>query len=110
MTTREDPKFEHLDPEFRKYLVENGYELPVGIPGDRWVALLPFMFTTAIVMGRRSDLVGYDQRWCYHNPDKALGSLLTTDWSDPSAEPDGWHRHLPSMRRRDENGNEEIRE
>lgn len=65
-------------------------------------AIMPLMFTAAIV----SDLTdwGYGDRWCYKTYEAAKAALEA--W-DGEGEPDGWHRH-PMTGRRRENGKEYI--
>lgn len=72
--------------------------------GEYWVGTFQFMFTTAIIMGRMGDHIGYEERWCYHEYEEAVKALEA--W-DGEGEPEGWHRHLPSNRRR-HNGIEEV--
>jgi hypothetical protein len=95
---------------FFDYLTQEcGYFLPRDLGDDRWAALAPFGFTTALLVGRQGDLSGYEDRWCYHTFAQALAALL--EW-DGTGEPPGWHRHPGSGRRisespddYDENGN-----
>lgn len=67
------------------------------------VALMPLLFTVAIVAGIYP--YGYEDRWCYKNTPDALAALNA--W-DGTGEPTGWHRHPGSGRRRDANGIETI--
>jgi len=67
----------------------------------RTAAIMPFMFTWAIITDLSA--IGYEDRWCYHELVDALGAL--EDWNG-QGEPEGWHRHPLSGRRRDEAGNE----
>jgi hypothetical protein len=61
-----------------------------------WCARL--MFTTAILYGWRE--AGYADRWCYETLADARRALM--EWEGaPGTEPDGWHRHPSSGRRRD---------
>ena len=64
-----------------------------------WIT--PLMYTTAIIVGP----VGapwYDDRWCYTSPVRALEAARA--WGGPwnGGEPDGWHRHPPTGRRRED--------
>lgn len=64
-----------------------------------WV--VPLMFTAAIITGPVGAL-GYDDRWCYVDPLAALRAARR--WGGPwggVAEPDGWHRHPNTGRRRE---------
>lgn len=63
------------------------------------VFVLPFIFTTAIIT---ADGPGsYDNRWCYGR-DAREAILAARTWLEQGApEPEGWHRHIPSGRRRE---------
>lgn len=77
-----------------------GYEHVRPLARGRWAGLMRFMFTYAIIVGRMGDEVGYENRWCYKTYAAALMALET--W-DGVGEPEGWHRH-PDTGRRRENG------
>lgn len=74
----------------------------------RYVAVLPFLFTHAVVWGYVADFrFGYSDRWCYETAAAAVAAGSV--WGGPDDdEPDGWHRHPASGRRRDADGNEWI--
>lgn len=75
--------------------------------GDgRYAAIMPLMFTHAIITGRIGNKDMYEDRWCYAGYDKAAAALEA--W-DGTGEPDGWHRHPGTGRRREE-GNPELEE
>lgn len=78
---------------------EYGYLHRMKTPNGRDVAIMPLMFTWAIIAD--IDPMGYGDRWCYHTLQDALSALR--DW-DGTGEPSGWHRHPNSGRRVDENG------
>lgn len=67
------------------------------LPGNRWAAVWPMLYTHAILVGRIGDRFGYDDRWCYSDLSKAVAAL---DAWDGAGEPQGWHRHPVSGRRR----------
>lgn len=69
-----------------------------------WAGLFQFAFTTAIIVGQMGDECGYSDRWCYATAREAADALGR--W-DGDGEPDGWHRHPDSGRRR-QDGKEEI--
>lgn len=72
------------------------------VDDKRWVGVIPFIYTDAIVWGFIGDTTGYMDRWCYDSATKAI--IHATAWDGASdTEPDGWHRHPRSGRRR-ENG------
>ena len=87
-----------IDPQDAKHLLcltefENG----------RNAAIMPFMFTWAII----ADLTrtGYEDRWCYETLQDAIAAL--SEWNG-EGEPEGWHRHPTSGRRRTKEGKEAI--
>lgn len=59
--------------------------------------VIELMFTYAIVSGLSG--FGYEDRWCYHSQDAAEKAL--TEWDgEYGTEPEGWHRHPSTGRRR----------
>ncbi len=67
--------------------------------GDgRYAAILPLMFTHAIITGRIGSKDMYEDRWCYAGYEKAAAALEA--W-DGTGEPEGWHRHPATGRRRE---------
>ncbi len=62
----------------------------------RFVGIYHLLYTHAIIRGQINDIFGYDDRWCYE-PGKANAALEA--W-DGEGEPEGWHRHPTSGRRR----------
>jgi hypothetical protein len=74
---------------------ENGYTNYRMFVNGRDACLVRLIFNYAIL----SDLTecGYDGRWCYSSKDAALAALNA--WNG-EGEPEGWHRHPPSGRRR----------
>jgi hypothetical protein len=86
------------DAEYLRWLAdENGYLVPRKIPGGRWAAISRLMFTHAIITGKMLDLYGLDNRWCYKDYISAQTAL---DAWDGTGEPEGWHRHPVTGRRR----------
>lgn len=67
-----------------------------------WCAMLKYAYSVAIIAGLNE--YGFENRWCYHDPEVALEQFIK--W-DGTSEPDYWHRHVPSMRRRNPE-NEDI--
>lgn len=86
--------------EFFTHLHRMGNSDPRVISGDRYACIMPFMFTTAILVGRLGDAVTYDNRWCYKSYADAKAALDAWD-PDTDNEPDGWHRHPMTSRRRE---------
>ncbi|HDZ51431.1 hypothetical protein LCGC14_0113010 [marine sediment metagenome] len=64
-----------------------------------YAAIMPLMFTHAIITGRIGNKAMYEDRWCYAGYDKAVAALEA--W-DGIGEPEGWHRHPATGRRREE--------
>lgn len=86
----------------RKIAKDSGYSDYKMLSNGIDACIAPFAFTCAII----SELshFGYGDRWCYKNYQLAKAAL---DAWDGTGEPDGWHRHPDSGRRR-ENGKEYI--
>ncbi len=61
-------------------------------------AIMPLLFTHAIILGRIGDMNSYMDRWCYHSLDKARKAHNA--WNG-TGEPEGWHRHPTTGRRRE---------
>lgn len=64
------------------------------------IHVVPMLFTTAILVSARLGAQSYLDRWCYMSIPEALAAAeaWTTDY--PATEPEGWHRHPTSGRRR----------
>jgi hypothetical protein len=66
--------------------------------GDGWfMAVVPFMFTAGLIVGRMDNGGNYENRWCYENLEAAYAAF---DAWDGQGEPMGWHRHPMTGRRR----------
>lgn len=74
---------------------------------NRYVAILRFLYTYAIVTGSLNDRFSYNDRWCYHNLGDCKKAYNSWDGAD-GTEPKGWHRHPATGRRVDEHGNEYV--
>jgi hypothetical protein len=94
-----------MTDEYYDFLNTNGYALVRQIGVTHWAALCQFAFTTAIIVGTIGDRHGYDDRWCYHSITDAAKALSA--W-DGTGEPEGWHRHPLSGRRRSVEGEEYV--
>jgi hypothetical protein len=91
---------------FFRYLKEDCQALfPTDLGNGQYKAIVKFLFTFAIVKGTIGNRTNYDDRWCYSELDKAF--LAFVAW-DGTGEPEGWHRHPATGRRRDETGEEYI--
>ena len=84
-------------------LEAEGYTHIKYFENGRQAAIAPFMFTCAIICD--IDRCGYNERWCYHSN---LAAVQALDVWNGKGEPEGWHRHPKTGRRRDEDGNETI--
>lgn len=73
-----------------------GVVAPKLLPDGRVAFLYRLMFTCAVCVGPLADGC-YDDRWCYHSEVAARAAL---DAWDGTGEPQGWHRHPFSGRRR----------
>ncbi len=85
-----------------KIAEDNGYSDLKFFGDGTEAAIMPLMFTHAIIHELYD--YGYGNRWCYKSYDAAKSAL---DAWDGTGEPDGWHRH-PGTGRRRENGVETI--
>jgi len=65
----------------------------------RYKAVMPFLYTHAVVWGFVQDWLTYEDRWCYGSA--AAACIAADRWEGPDhGEPEGWHRHPRSGRRR----------
>lgn len=80
-------------------LDENGYLIRKQAENGREIGIMAFMYTWAIIAD--ITVVGYEDRWCYHELVDALHAF--SEWNG-EGEPEGWHRHPNTGRRIDENG------
>lgn len=66
---------------------------------DGWfVAVVPFMFTAGLIVGRTRDHGCYEDRWCFETFEKACAAFDA--WDGMTGEPFGWHRHPNTGRHR----------
>jgi hypothetical protein len=77
---------------------DEGYKDIKLLSPTKWAAINQFMFTHAIIVGTVGNRTEYDDRWCYHDYKSAKAAL---DAWDGTGEPQGWHRHPPTGRRRE---------
>jgi hypothetical protein len=84
-----------------QFLRENECQHPKILVDGRYAALQQFIYTCAILAFDDLNIdFGPSDRWCYENKDAALKALEA--W-DGTGEPQGWHRH-PTTGRRRKNG------
>jgi hypothetical protein len=66
-----------------------------------YVMIRPLLFHWMLIRGDFEDLIGYWDRWCYADEAGARAALdAFPENPGPGYEPEGWHRHPPSGRRR----------
>lgn len=65
-----------------------------------YAAVMPLMFTGALIHGSIFNDQSYDNRWCYKDVDVALYALREWRSRGFEGEPLGWHRHPATGRRR----------
>lgn len=89
-------RYAHLAPDL--WVADVGV-FRVKTVGDAHIDVLPLMFTAAIVTTPVGQARGYTDRWCYATIAAAVDAART--WpGEVGTEPDGWHRHPVSGRRR----------
>lgn len=95
-----------IDPD--RYVAEEGLFVLHKV-GQRYVGVMPLIFTSALIVGTVGDKNTYLDRWCYRSVQDAIaaGDAWDGDW--PKTEPQGWHRH-PATGRRRENGDPSMEE
>jgi hypothetical protein len=91
-----------MTPEIIKALRADGYTHIVPVNDRRYACVVPFLYTHAIIIGRWTDRGGYDDRWCYESHEHAKAALVNWSLTAFEGEPQGWHRHPVSGRRRPE--------
>ncbi len=80
-----------------KLRAEEPYTTVVVKEGGNICAVFPMIHTAAIISGCHH--YGYEDRWCYETVAQATDALAKWSGAD-GTEPEGWHRHPPSGRRR----------
>lgn len=83
----------------QRLCLENGYRAAKPLPARPgfYACICDFIYTTAILYGELGDAFGYRDRWCFHDLRTAVAAYAA--W-DGEGEPQGWHRHPDSGRRR----------
>lgn len=83
--------------ELATMLSEMYLDVKLAVDESRFVGITPFVFTWGILGGLHE--YGYSDRWCYESYGEAKRALDIWD-GQAGTEPEGWHRHTPSWRRR----------
>lgn len=97
MTAERSENFETA--EFFTYLLSQGTYSDIRDLGNgHYACIVDFIFTKAIITGRIGQYQTYNDRWCYSSYEKAKAGL---DAWDGTGEPEGWHRHPNTGRRRE---------
>lgn len=79
---------------------EGGWCTEIKDIGDGfYAASKPLLFHWTLIMGEIGNKFSFLDRWCYETQEQAEAALAR--W-DGEGEPDGWHRHPASGRRRHE--------
>lgn len=81
-----------------EWMIANGYLAAKETRDGRWAAVAPMLFTHRIIIGPKGSPF-VDDAWCYHDAPSALTAFHEWD-PDTEPEPQGWHRHPRTGRRR----------
>ncbi len=101
MTLIDQHALDRVNQDLCRLAEDSGYERVKLAGPTQFVALFRFMFTTAIIRGNIAQIMEtYTDRWCFHT--MAQAETAFDLWDGINGEPEGWHRHLPSGRRRDD--------
>lgn len=95
-------KHEHA-PEWLAPEIAEGYAALRQLPDGRWLGVYRLLFHWTLHVD--IDPTGYRDRYCYTYKHDAI--LAMQEW-DGTGEPQHWHRHPKSGRRRDKAGNEWV--
>lgn len=87
---------------YMMWLKTCGYQRITPLPGNRWVALQPLMFHWSMIIGKIGDMTSYDDRYCFAS--RPVADAALDDWIERGfdGEPQFWHRHPKTGRRRAE--------
>lgn len=95
-----------LSPEIEEFLKLSGLLSVKELSDGRIACILPLIYTGAIVITTRENYqTSIEERYCYHSVKEVTQALAA--WNG-TGEPEGWHRHIPSGRRR--NGADPMQE
>lgn len=68
-------------------------------PGNTGVYVIDKLFTVGVVIGTIGSPM-FDETWCYEDRPSALAAVAAWDVDGGQVEPEGWHRHIRTGRRR----------
>lgn len=91
-----------MTPAFADFLRANGYVEFLDMGNGMWVGIKRLLFHWTMHTGCLGDEDSYDDRWCYATEDLARRELAAWAALGYQGEPQGWHRHPKSGRRREE--------
>lgn len=76
----------------------NHWALVKPLDGGRYVAVVPMLFTWRLIVGPvECVLYGHADAWCYRT---CAAAIVAADAWSGEGEPEGWHKHPSSGRRR----------
>lgn len=104
-TGMEPADFFKLPDWLQEVVIRDHYRDIKTLPDGEYAGIYKFIYTWSIIYDFNQ--YGYEDRWCYHTYEEAKKAL--DEWNG-EGEPQGWHRHPRSGRRRDANGNEWVQE
>jgi hypothetical protein len=81
---------------------EQGYYAVVPVGLEEYAAVHRFMYTWGLLRGLLWLPEGYEDRWCYATLHGAVAGLAEWRSREFRDEPQGWHRHPATGRRRPE--------
>ncbi len=79
---------------------DNRFPFALLMPNGEYAAVHQLMFHGTLVRGTLFTPEFWEERWCYVNVPAAISALLRWAAEDWEGEPEGWHRHPTSGRRR----------
>lgn len=68
--------------------------------GGRYCAIKPLLFHWTLIIGEIGDKEGFEDRFCYADRASAATGLIEWSSREWKGEPEGWHRHPATGRRR----------
>lgn len=90
---------------FLRWMEEReGYVATIHDPAKgEWYGVKRLLFHWTLIRGTVGNYEGYEDRWCYQTRSGADDAMMCFAQAGFEGEPQGWHRH-PSTGRRRENG------
>jgi hypothetical protein len=96
---------EVVNPAFNDYALKMRREDPTishmfDMGNGEYLCVKRLMFHWTLLRGTVGDMDGYDDRWCYKTQEGALHAVSQWAAAKFAGEPNGWHRHHKTGRRR----------